>query len=110
MDYKLLGSKIRNERLRMELTQAQLSEKVDVTTAYIGQIERGIRKFSIETLVDIATVLNVSVDFLLRDNMPDNSNVQISGLLKLLEKRHPDDISLAMDVVKSLFEHIDKRK
>ena len=83
---------------------------MDVTTAYIGQIERGIRKFSIKTLVDIATVLDVSVDFLLLDNMPGNSNVQISGLLKLLEKRRPDDISLAVDVVKSLFEHIDKRK
>ena len=59
MDYKALGKKIRSERLKIELTQAQLAEKVNLTPAYIGQIERGERKFSLEALVNIANILKV---------------------------------------------------
>ena len=41
MDYNRLGKRIKEERLRLNLTQEKLSEKVGISTAYLGQIERG---------------------------------------------------------------------
>lgn len=41
MDYKKLGKRIREERLRLNLTQEHLSEEIGISTAYLGQIERG---------------------------------------------------------------------
>ena len=41
MDYKRLGERIREERLRLRLTQAQLAEAVDISDTYMGAIERG---------------------------------------------------------------------
>lgn len=106
MDYRAVGKRIRNERIGIELTQAELAEKVNVTTAYIGQIERGERKFSIETLLNIATVLNISVDYLLReeDNLYTASLHQ--QMTSLLNDRSPEDIAMAIDIIKAVFERL----
>jgi transcriptional regulator with XRE-family HTH domain len=41
MDYKRLGARIREERLRLNLTQAELAEAIDISNTYMGAIERG---------------------------------------------------------------------
>lgn len=45
MDYKALGRRIREERLKRNLTQEQLAEAIEISNSYMGQIERGERKF-----------------------------------------------------------------
>ena len=54
-----------NERVRLysvssELSQAALAEKADLHTTYIGQIERGEKNPTIETLLKIANALDLS--------------------------------------------------
>lgn len=39
MDYKRLGKRIREERLRLNLTQAQLAESIDISNTYMGAIK-----------------------------------------------------------------------
>ena len=107
MDYAELGKCIQQERHRLHLTQAALAERVNVTTAYIGQIERGERKFSIETLVSIASALNVSVDYLLRGNIAYNSNSAIEELTKLIGNDE-EYWALAVDVLKPVIEVLRK--
>ena len=46
-----LGKKIRRLRINNCLSQARLAEVVDVSTNYIGQIERGDRTPSLETTI-----------------------------------------------------------
>ena len=50
MDYKLLGKRIREERLRLGKTQESLAEEVNISTAYLGQIERGERSVTLDKL------------------------------------------------------------
>ena len=69
MDFKALGAKIRTERKNMRLTQEQLAERVGVSTNFIGQIERGERKLSLETLVALANALGTGVDYLLSGSL-----------------------------------------
>lgn len=107
MDYSILGNRIRDKRIKAHMTQAQLAEKVNVTTAYIGQIERGERKFSIETLVNIASTLKVSTDNLLRENFDENISSLTEELLTLTRERNPKDIKLAIDIINSVFTRID---
>jgi transcriptional regulator with XRE-family HTH domain len=73
MDFALLGKRIRDERLLLRLTLEQLAELVDKSSNFIGQIERGDRKLSVETLVDIANALGTTVDNLLTDSVRDNA-------------------------------------
>ena len=46
MEADSLGKKIRRLRINNCLSQARLAEAVDVSTNYIGQIERGDRRIS----------------------------------------------------------------
>ncbi len=65
MDYSTLGTRIRRERILRSWTQEQLAKKADISLSFLGHIERGTRKASLETLVALANVLDVSMDELL---------------------------------------------
>lgn len=65
MDYKLIGKRVRLRRQIMELTQEGLAEKIGVCTSFVGHIERGTRKLSVETLYALCKALDTSADFLI---------------------------------------------
>ena len=65
MNYELLGNQIRKQRKLKKYTLEQLAERLEVSTTFIGQIERAKGIPSLETLVKLANVLEVSVDSLL---------------------------------------------
>ena len=65
MNYVELGKRIREARHGCGLTQAALAEKADVSTSFIGHIERGSRVVSLDTFVKICTALKVSPNALL---------------------------------------------
>lgn len=73
MNYELLGKQIRKQRKIKNYTLEQLAEKLDVSTTFIGQIERAKGIPSIETLVKIANVLEISVDSLLFGDLNNKS-------------------------------------
>ena len=81
MNYELLGKQIRERRKEKKYTLEQLAEKLDVSTTFIGQIERAKGIPSLETLVKIANVLEISVDELLFGDL----NIE-SGNKHFLEK------------------------
>ena len=75
MDYHYLGHQVLGYRKQRGLTQAQLAEEVDVSTAFIGHVERGTRKPSLDTVVALAQALHVSIDTLA---LPPQSQVKVA--------------------------------
>lgn len=65
--YQVVGENIHIMRRRAHLSQEQLAEKADLTTNYIGQVERAEKKVTLETLEIIAKVLGVRVRDLMGD-------------------------------------------
>ena len=64
-----IGKKVRNERLRLNWTQEELAEKLDMSASFVSQIERGVRSVSIETLERLSQALGVSsADLLKKDS------------------------------------------
>ena len=80
MDYALLGKRIHEERIRLNLTQEKLAEAVNISTAYLGQIERGERQVTLDKLIPIANRLGVSIDFLLIDYVSPKNDLNIDFL------------------------------
>lgn len=105
MDFILLGKRIRTERLLLRLTLEQLAEKVDKSTNFIGQIERGDRKLSIETLVDIANALGTTVDSLLVDNINANNDGIIKEIDTLLYSFSDTSKRYILDMIKRYAYH-----
>lgn len=65
VDYAAFGKRVRFIRRCLDITQEQLAEKIGLTAAFIGHIERGTRIPSIETLYRLCLALGVSADYLM---------------------------------------------
>ena len=96
MNYKLLGENIRKYRKEKKYTLEQVAEKLDVSTTFIGQIERAKGIPSLETLVKIANVLETSVDGLLFGdlNVQAGNNHFINKIMELTEDFSSNDREL----------------
>lgn len=71
MDYVKLGMRVRQQRALNRLTQEQLAERTGVSTSFIGHIERGEKKASMETVVALCNAMSVSPSMLLQDSLSD---------------------------------------
>lgn len=73
MEMKTIGKKIKDQRIRKNISQEKLAELIDVTPSYISNLESGNRIASLPTMLDIVNVLDLSFDFLMLDDMTANS-------------------------------------
>lgn len=73
IDYKKVGLKIKEVRLRKNLSQENLAEKCDLSSAYISYVEQGKKKLSLKSIISIANSLGVTVDLLLGDEAKNNN-------------------------------------
>lgn len=64
---KKVGQRIRKARVNKSWRQEDLAEIIGKTPAYVGMLERGERSASLDTFIEIATVLDVTTDELLCD-------------------------------------------
>jgi len=72
-----IGQRIRNYRLQQKLSQEELAEKCGLHPTYIGQVERGEKNATIESISKIASGLNISLSMLfehIEDYEKNNSN------------------------------------
>lgn len=109
MDYILLGKRIREERLRLNLTQEKLAEDINISTAYLGQIERGERSVTLDKLIPLVNRLGVTVDFLLEDYITPNKDLSLDRLNQLLSGRSTEEKELAVNMIKLLFSYTNKK-
>jgi transcriptional regulator with XRE-family HTH domain len=109
MDYRKIGRRIRNTRTNLNLTREKLAELLDLSTNFVGHIERGEKKMSLETLVKIAATLHVSIDYLIY-GIHANEKPEIDKLHQLIEKCSLPEINAITDVIKSLLPHLSKPK
>jgi transcriptional regulator with XRE-family HTH domain len=64
---KILGETIRSFRKRNGISQERLAEKAELHHNYIGEIERGEKAATIDTLIKIAKALGIRPRELLND-------------------------------------------
>lgn len=69
VDYASLGNRIRYRRKLKKLSQKEVADGINISVSFYGNIERGLRIPSIDTLVDIANFLDTSTDYLLAESV-----------------------------------------
>ena len=67
-DVKSAGERIKRARLQLGLTQEQAAERTELTGQYWGGIERGRERGSVNTYLQIAKALGVTLDDLFYDD------------------------------------------
>lgn len=124
LNYKEIGLRIRLEREKLGLSREKFAEIVELSAFYIGQLERGDRKMSTDTLANISRSLNVSVDYLLygytyyMENICvleafDNSykesvDEELKELLDTLKGSSKEQLSLIKDIYKLILSYTGK--
>ena len=95
MDMIKIGGRIRDARKKHGFTMAELSERANISSNFLGNIERGVDTPSVETLINIANALCVGTDALVRDTLDaeiteeqaDFESVEISREIKAMTKK-----------------------
>ncbi len=69
---QMIGKKIKLARARNNYTQEALAEKLQLSTRYISQLERGIAFGSATTLVNLCNALEINTNFLFEEVINNN--------------------------------------
>ena len=85
-----IGKKIADTRKELGITQVELADKMAVTRQTVSRWESGAALPDVEKISQIATILNVSCDYLLKDDVENsveektNNNSTITRLFQNL--------------------------
>lgn len=107
MDYKRLGKRIREERLRLNLTQAQLAEDIDISDTYMGAIERGERSLTLDTLVRLVNRLGVTIDYMLSDAVSDSDSNIMEQMKQIMDGQPLERKQMAVNVLRTMFSYFE---
>lgn len=102
MNLDKLGSKIKNNRRLLKLTQEQLAELIDVSPHYIYEIEKGLKTPSLPMLIAISENLHVSIDNLL-SAISQNADRNGDELDRLITNLNSEQRANLAKVIRSLF-------
>lgn len=76
---------------------AQLAVEAGVSPSFLGHVERGSRKASLETLARLCSVLSTTPNYLLQDSFPSMSKIT---------KREAEDSELLNRISNMIDEHM----
>lgn len=82
MLYKIIGKRILDKRIQAHLTQEKLARQAGISLSFLGHIERGTRKLSVDTLYKICMALSCSADELLDTGMYNVDGLTVPQLLR----------------------------
>lgn len=92
---KHIGKICQEYRLKNNLTQNQVAELTGLEPRHISQIERGLSKGSIDTLIKLCNAYKITPDIILYDLLDDDVKDSVSIYeenFKRLEKRDKESI------------------
>lgn len=102
LDFKTIGTKIKERRKSMGITQEFIAEQLDVNPSHISNIECGRANPSLTALVKIANILHCSVDYFIEKEYTYQINDEIKDSLDdlLWKKLQNCNISTKNKIIK----------
>lgn len=100
INYGDIGKRVRRERENKNITQEQLAEMVDCSTAHISHIETGNTIPSLKLIIDIINKLNISSDLILCDYLDQADYVYKNEINDLFEDCTETEIRFLVDLAK----------
>lgn len=94
LDYPAIARGIKAARKQAGLTQAELAERIDISTNAVAKLETDLMTPSLQTLVNIANVLHLDFNVLLSggeaENTETSQDIFLTGLLRELSPKDKD--------------------
>lgn len=100
VDYQNLGIRIKQKREACHMSQADLGERVQLSTQHISNVENARSRIGLEKLVEIANVLDCSVDELICGSVKSGKTVYISEIADRIEDLSDIELKVLPDLLK----------
>ena len=112
LDYPNIAKRIKKLRKSADLTQAELAEKINISTNAVAKLENNLMAPSLQTLVNIANILNVDMNYLLRDEESiSNEEMYIDLILdSLIQKLSCKDKEFVVHMINGMKLYYDSEK
>lgn len=101
LDYAKVGTRIRQIRKAKGWSQDELAKKCGISMNFMGHIERGSRKMSLDTFTALCRELEADADALLWGMVQDSQAI-IQDLWRQPEKKDRDSYSMYIQIMKSV--------
>ena len=103
-DKKAVGERIKTIRLRNNMTQSRLAEELDYTSErQLQRIESGETSCSVDKLMELAQILDVSTDYLLFGQ----KMIQDAGVMRYMEGKSDKQIAYLESILKTASENME---
>ena len=104
MDDKLkaIGSRIKAERNRQQITQAKLAEMANISPQHMCDIENGKKACRIDILINIIEALNVSADYLLSTNVQGGGKFYTEEMESFLKDCTTQEKDAYLEIIKKI--------
>ena len=100
IDYKAIGLRIKKARTDKGMTQGCIAQLTGLSTPHISNIETGNTKLGLPTIINMANVLDVSVDELLCDSVKRSEQIYCEEQSELLKDCTADELHIIAELAK----------
>ena len=99
MEKTALGKRIREARSKKGYTQQVLANEAGIGQMYLGEIERGIKMPSLSIFIKIVEALDISADYILRDELTSGEAYIFDELTSKLVPLSPKQRKAAVEIL-----------
>ena len=90
--FENLGAQVKELRIQMNLTQAEVAKALNVTPGYISNVENNRTAMSLRVLIYYARLMGISLDSLIGRIAPEYRPTALDNeLMRLISKLNDDD-------------------
>ena len=107
MNKAALGKKLREVREEKCYTRQKLVEIAGIGEVYLGEIERGLKMPSLNSFIKIIEALDVSADYVLRDELTSGQEYIYDELTQKLKDLTPKQRKTAADILDAYLRSLD---
>ena len=106
MDKTALGKRLREARLKKGYTQRALAAQAEIGEVYLGEIERGLKMPSMNIFIKITEALQISADYILRDDLTSGSVFIFDEITEKLKDLTPQQRKTATEILDAYIKNL----
>lgn len=106
INYFKIGLQIKSEREKFGMTREYFSEILDISSYFLGQVERGERGMSVNGYINVCQCLHISMDSLFSKQVDIDTNNNTNYIHYLLNKCSEKESIVIESIIKLTLPHL----
>ncbi|MDE6709743.1 MAG: helix-turn-helix domain-containing protein [Oscillospiraceae bacterium] len=99
-DRRKIGERISKQRRKLGLTQQNIYDEIDISQNHYSRIENGHVGISIDKLIQLSDILNISIDYILTGKTQGNKKSDFEKKYNELSDKQKQFINQQIDSLK----------